>query len=209
MCLLALHKWKSKMKKEAFEFAWKRNWDWVGIAFRRDGKIFTYKTKVLENAWKIYNETIWYNELVLHFRMWTSWGNELNMVHPFKMWGNSLLFHNWVLNGMPIIDGGSDTYSMAKQVELMNLSEDEIQNWLVVKRYIESYINWYNKFLVISPKHTRLYWEHLWYWNTKKDIWYSNQYSIPSLYSSDTLSDDIKTNNWLKNEFTRIKESNK
>ena len=40
------------MKKEAFEFAWKRNWDWVGIAFRRDGKIFTYKTKEIDSCQK-------------------------------------------------------------------------------------------------------------------------------------------------------------
>lgn len=178
MCLLVYQMGKEKMKDESFKEAFKTNSDWVGILVRNhnwDIKINKYKS--VDLALKEYKEIKdeEYKDIVIHFRMWTSWGKDYDMMHPFSLWAKSWgwLFHNWVISEakVPRLEWMSDTASLAEYIKGMELNEKQLYSrW--IQLLFRNIMTDYDKFLVISKNNIRIYWEHKWHWN--RGLWYSN-----------------------------------
>ena len=80
---------KNQIYKEqsgSFYEAFKSNPDWVWILVRNWKEIKTYKFKNATSAWKFYSALEEYTEIVIHFRLWTSWWLDYDMMHPFPLW---------------------------------------------------------------------------------------------------------------------------
>lgn len=202
MCLLTLHKGKSKLTKEAFYWAYKTNPDGVWFAFTNfNNEVFMHKILWVDEAYEYYKNLTGYKELVLHFRYWTSWEKNLKLTHPFRLNTNvwtSLLFHNWVLSWQEVFEWESDTSSLAITIDNIKLSDEQIgSNGFI--RLLYKYVSASNKFVILNKNWYRILWETHWSWNWNKDIWYSNLYWGYSILKKDYIDEEIIINNY-KNE---------
>jgi hypothetical protein len=194
MCLLTLHTWKSKMTTKSFESAFRANPDWVGFLIIRDWKIEIIKELDFNKALEIYKWINNFTRLVVHFRLWTSWWKDLDMVHPFHLWDNTYLFHNGVF-AIDLIEWKSDTASLREYIKELNLTNEQLLNTKAIDLIFNG-IRWYNKFLVINKNQYKIYNKHLWTYNTNNDIWYSNTLSLYG--KKDYIDEEFLLHNYTK-----------
>ena len=206
MCILIKITNKESFSKEEFYQAWKSNPDWWWIAFRKnkDKKLSIWKFMSVDEMYSVYeriplNE---WDEIILHFRIWTSWTKDEYNVHPFKLNNKTVLFHNWVIQSPTPRDNMSDTHTLSDNIEKLKLTNDEIfeDDW-VIDMLLKHKINWYNKFIIISTSHpAKIYWSNLWHyrdWN-----WFSNNsYKIYKTPAKIYNFPDDEDNSWYYQDY--------
>jgi hypothetical protein len=175
MCLLVLEiNWTNKnLSREEFEKAWNWNPDWFGMAICRDSWVEVKKTKELEEAYRLYNKTIllWdYNFIVYHFRLGTSWGYWVNMLHPFNIGKWVEFFHNWVLPFS--LPHKSDTAMLAETLLAIQKGWVNILDNEVAIELLDSIADWYNKFILCNKDSYLIINEKAWHWIDNS--WFSN-----------------------------------
>lgn len=172
MCLLVYEKkWTRRLSKDEFNSAWNINSDWVGILLKRWSNLAVRKVEDREVAWWLYNSVneLDYEELIIHFRMWTSWGKGVDKIHPFTIADNTYLFHNWVIAVWQPANK-SDTEHLADIIKSIAPREE-----LLFSRISDDIkkIGWtYNKFIIASPRGIKIINEDAGHWN--EGTWYSN-----------------------------------
>lgn len=181
MCLLLLHKKEEKKKTKLltfkeFQSAWLSNPHWFWMAVVNDWQFNIYKSRTLYEAWDLYKRATENFELIVaHFRMWTSWGYSLDLIHPFNLNKDTYLFHNWVMQIEELTPFDSDTSSLSKIIFEWKYNNKQIFNY--VPRLLEAIWTW-DKFIIINNKwHYKIV-------NEKGGSWIDNSWFSNSSYKS-------------------------
>jgi predicted glutamine amidotransferase len=173
MCILIRNIW-DKITKEEFDNCFKANPDWFWCAVKNKWNLKYFKSLSQIDSWDYYNEIKEYEEIILHFRIGTSWTKDLNNVHPFLMNNYTLFFHNGVISSPKPRDEMSDTHTLCDNIYKLKLNTKDIfeDDW-VIDNLLNSKVGNYNKFIVInSVTPTKIYWESLWHY--REQTWFSN-----------------------------------
>ncbi len=194
MCIIAIQPQGKKISKETLRNCWDNNNDGSGIMYSHNGKIVVQKElysfkKFMQ--FKTFADSLNVN-IVLHFRISTSAGINLENVHPFKVNENLFFCHNGILNiDVPVNSKINDTQIYNNTI-LKNLPAKFEQNKGITELLSQSIGN-RNKFVFLnSLGEFTIINEHLGTWDT--GIWFSNNsYSYNYGYNSYVPKESKKT----------------
>lgn len=109
MCI-AIAKPKGKtITKERLETCFKNNPDGCGFAYINGGNLYIEKFMEFEDFYKSYSTHEHDSNMLIHFRIATHGGVNLENCHPFKLNDRMALIHNGVLTGYGDRNSKSDT----------------------------------------------------------------------------------------------------
>lgn len=188
MCIIAIQPKGKKISKEYMRNMWDNNNDGAGIMYSHNGEVVVKKElhsfkKFME--YKKVADSLNVN-IVLHFRISTSAGINIENVHPFKVNDDLYFCHNGILNiDVPVNSKINDTQIFCNTI-LKNLPFNFLRN-AGIKSLISEAIGNRNKFVFLdSLGNYTIINEYLGEWN--EGIWYSN-----STYSYGYKSDSFYT----------------
>ncbi len=190
MCVIAvMNKDTGSVSKEKFDNCWKSNKDGFGMMWVDDGKVNVYKTLNQVEAYseyeKLLNKSI--KDIVLHFRIGTQGGNNLDNCHPFTI-NNDLVFcHNGILTQYSnkyyrdAYPGKSDTRIFNEKI-LSNLPSDFLDNKETCA-LIEDFAGT-DKLVFMSPQGSVILNKHYGTVDKETGVWYSNSSYISVKYTA-------------------------
>lgn len=174
MCIAILNK-AEKITLSEFTNSLQSNPDGFGMAYILGGKIQVYKS-LSQNAKKLYKEYSKVFELteypiILHFRISTGGGINLDNTHPFYI-NKSLVFaHNGMIKGYGT-KTENDTRHFSREI-LENITESELFKNKAIQKLIEDAIG-YSKLIFLNDKgQFKIYGESLGHWSQSGN-WFSN-----------------------------------
>ena len=174
MCFLAKITNKKAFTEEMFNECWRINHDGMWMLIQnKDGTARIYKNMNKEESLKEYiavqnNEEV--STIIIHFRMWTGWGVNIDNVHPFYITKWIVLFHNWINSDYKPTATECDTALLAKELwKIYKWPFDSFINNQVIKSALHST---YNKYIIATTNNSIIFNENLWHWSEWN--WYSN-----------------------------------
>ena len=135
MCIIAIQPVGQYISKKTLKNCWENNNDGAGLMYVENGKVTVKKELTDFNKfyqYKKYADKLNVN-IILHFRISTSAGINIENIHPFKV-NNDLYFcHNGVLNiSVPVNSKINDTQIYNNTI-LKNLPKNFQYNSSIIK----------------------------------------------------------------------------
>lgn len=174
MCIAILNK-TEKITLSEFSNSLESNPDGFGMAYILAGKIYIYKSLSL-NAKKLYNEySKVYDKtekpIILHFRISTGGGVNLDNTHPFHINKNLVFAHNGMIKGYGT-KTENDTRHFSRDI-LEKITENDLFNNQAIQSLVENAIG-YSKLIFLNSKGDfKIYGEKLGHWSQNGN-WFSN-----------------------------------
>jgi predicted glutamine amidotransferase len=202
MCIAILNK-TEKITLSEFKNSLESNPDGFGMAYILGGKIQVYKS-LSQNAKKLYSEysKVYDNTnhpIILHFRISTGGGINLDNTHPFHINKNLVFAHNGMIKGYGT-KTENDTRHFSRDI-LEKITENELFNNSAIQSLIENAIG-YSKLIFLNSKgQFKIYGEDLGHWSQSGN-WFSNDsYKACEVVQPAYWSDwylDKKSKTWQK-----------
>jgi predicted glutamine amidotransferase len=194
MCIIVVQTKNNFVSKKTLRNCWDNNGDGAGIMYANSGKIVVKKELTsFEKFMQYKNEADKIGgNIVMHFRISTSAGINLNNIHPFKVNSELHFCHNGILDiAVPKNSPINDTQIFNNQI-LRNLPKGFQHNHAIMD-LIEQRIGDRNKFVLLDTN-GQFYIINEIAGNWDEGNWYSNN---SYLYS---YSNVITSNYYVKNK---------
>lgn len=175
MCIAILNK-AEKITLSEFRNSLESNSDGFGMAYVIGGKIQVWKS-LSNNSKKLYNEYSKVYEksespIILHFRISTGGGINLDNCHPFHISKNVVFAHNGIIKGYGT-KLENDTRHFSREI-LELIPEADLFNNTAIQTLIENIIG-YSKLVFLNSKgEYKIYGEDLGHWSQNGN-WFSNE----------------------------------
>jgi predicted glutamine amidotransferase len=177
MCIIILNK-SEKVSKSNFQNSLESNPDGFGMAHAtKYGKIEIFKSMSLNHKSlyskyvKAFEDRNRIGDILLHFRISTCGGINLENTHPFHISKDLIFCHNGIINGYGT-KKENDTRHFGRDI-LSHISENDLFFNSAIKKLIENRIGHSKLVFLNSSGESKIYGENLGLWECDGN-WYSN-----------------------------------
>lgn len=172
MCIAIVKPKDKTIPKETLRTCCDNNPDGMGFAFCKDGKIYIRKyLDDFEKFYKDYSKVETTSPMLIHFRIATHGGVNMDNCHPFKLNNHMALIHNGIISGYGDKESKSDTRDFIDKV-IGKISYKQWKN----PAFLELVGNaiGYSKFGILDTEgNAYIVNESKGYWTD--GVWYSNK----------------------------------
>ena len=177
MCIIILNK-SEKVSKSNFQNSLESNSDGFGMAYAtKYGKIEIFKSMSL-NSKSLYSKYVKaledrnrVGDILLHFRISTCGGVNLENTHPFHLSKDLIFCHNGVIQGYGT-KKENDTRHFGREI-LSHISENDLYFNQSIQKLVENRIGHSKLVFLNSLGESKIYGENLGLWESDGN-WYSN-----------------------------------
>jgi predicted glutamine amidotransferase len=177
MCIIILNK-SEKVSKSNFQNSLESNPDGFGMAYvTKYGKIEIFKSMSLnwKNLYTRYSKAFEdrnrIGDILLHFRISTCGGINLENTHPFHLSKDLIFCHNGIIQGYGT-KKENDTRHFGRDI-LSHISENDLFFNKAIQKLIENRIGHSKLVFLNSTGESKIYGENLGLWESDGN-WYSN-----------------------------------
>lgn len=198
MCIAIVKPKDKVIPKEILKTCCENNPDGMGFAFCKDNNIYIRKyLKDFEKFYKEYSKVETTSPMLIHFRIATHGGVNIENCHPFVLNSRMALIHNGIISGYGDKEKKSDTRDFIDRV-IGNISHKQWKN-ASFRELVGNAIG-YSKFGILDTQgNLYIINENKGYWTD--GVWYSNKSYEPKKVITTTYKkneDDTTSYNWYK-----------
>lgn len=198
MCIAIVKPKDKVIPKEVLQTCCENNPDGMGFAFCKDDNIYIRKyLKDFEKFYKDYSKVETTSPMLIHFRIATHGGINVENCHPFILNSHMALIHNGIISGYGDKEKKSDTRDFIDRV-IGNISHKQWKN-ASFRELVGNAIG-YSKFGILDRQgNIYIINESKGYWTD--GVWYSNKsYEAKKVITTTTQKkeDDTTSYDWYK-----------